>query len=52
VERLLAEAGGASVAGFGFLAETLAASAAARADIVATLKAFHDCNADALGLPR
>ena len=48
VERLLAEAGGATVAGFGFLAETLAA---ARADIVVTLKAFHESNADALGLP-
>jgi selenocysteine-specific elongation factor len=48
VERLLAEAGGAKVAGFGFLAETLAA---ARADIAATLKAFHESNADALGLP-
>ena len=48
VERLLAEAGGTKVAGFGFLAERLAA---ARADIAATLKAFHESNADALGLP-
>jgi selenocysteine-specific elongation factor len=48
VERLLSEAEGAKVAGFGFLAETVAA---ARADIVATLKAFHASNADALGLP-
>jgi len=48
VERLLGEAEGAKVAGFGFLAETVAA---ARADIVATLKAFHASNADALGLP-
>ena len=48
VNRLLTEAGGVKVAGFGFLAETLATS---RADIVATLKAFHESNADALGLP-
>jgi selenocysteine-specific elongation factor len=48
VERLLAEAGGAKVAAFGFLAETLAA---ARADFAETLKAFHDGSPDALGLP-
>jgi len=48
VERLLSEAEGAKVAGFGLLAEAVVA---ARADIVATLKAFHASNADALGLP-
>jgi selenocysteine-specific elongation factor len=48
VERLLTEAGGSKVAGFGFLAEAVVA---ARADILATLKAFHESNADALGLP-
>lgn len=48
VQRLLAEAGGVEVAGFGFLADTLAE---ARADIGATLKVFHAANADALGLP-
>lgn len=48
VERLLSEAGGTAVAGFGFLAETLSA---AHDDIVATLKAFHESNPDALGLP-
>ena len=47
VERLLTEAGGTKVAGFGLLAETLAA---ARADLVDTLKAFHASNADAPGL--
>ncbi|HSI00063.1 MAG TPA: selenocysteine-specific translation elongation factor [Reyranella sp.] len=48
VERLLAEAGGGKVAGFGFLAGTLAA---ASEDFAATLKAFHDASPDALGLP-
>jgi selenocysteine-specific elongation factor len=48
VDRLLAEAGGRKVTGFGFLADTLAA---ARADFVGTLKAFHERSADALGLP-
>ena len=48
VERLLAEAEGTKVAGFGLLAETLEA---ARADIAATLKAFHESSPDALGLP-
>ena len=48
VERLLAEAGGTKVAGFGFLAETLAA---ARADFADTLKAFHEGSPDAPGLP-
>ena len=48
VERLLAEAGGTKVAGFGFLAEVLAA---ARADFVATLKSFHEASPDSLGLP-
>jgi selenocysteine-specific elongation factor len=48
VERLLAEAGGAKVGGFGFLAETLTA---VRADFTATLKTFHETNTDALGLP-
>ena len=48
VERLLAEAGGTKVAGFGFLAEVLAA---ARADFVGTLKSFHEASPDSLGLP-
>jgi len=48
VERLLAEAGGAKVGGFGFLTETLAA---VRADFTATLKTFHETNTDAIGLP-
>jgi selenocysteine-specific elongation factor len=48
VERLLIEAGGTKVAGFGFLAETLAA---ARDDLVGTLKSFHEASPDALGLP-
>ncbi|TMJ25803.1 MAG: selenocysteine-specific translation elongation factor, partial [Alphaproteobacteria bacterium] len=48
VERLLAEAGGTKVAGFGFLAETLAA---ARADFGETLKFFHEGSPDAPGLP-
>jgi selenocysteine-specific elongation factor len=48
VERLLGEAGGAKVAGFGFLAETLAA---VRVDFVETMKGFHESNSDALGLP-
>jgi selenocysteine-specific elongation factor len=48
VERLLAEAGGTKVGGFGFLTETLTA---VRADFTATLKTFHETNTDALGLP-
>ncbi|HLG45626.1 MAG TPA: selenocysteine-specific translation elongation factor [Reyranella sp.] len=48
VERLLAEAAGAKVGGFGFLTDTLAA---VRADFTATLKTFHETNTDALGLP-
>jgi selenocysteine-specific elongation factor len=48
VDRLLAEAGGAKVARFGFLAETLAA---VRADFTGTVKAFHEASPDALGLP-
>jgi selenocysteine-specific elongation factor len=48
IERLLAEAGGTRVGGFGFLAEGLAA---ARADVATTLKAFHESSPDALGLP-
>ncbi|MBI3197349.1 MAG: selenocysteine-specific translation elongation factor [Rhodospirillales bacterium] len=47
VERLLQAAGGESLEGFGFLAETLAA---ARLDIVDTLKAFHEAKPDAPGL--
>ncbi|MBX9942808.1 MAG: selenocysteine-specific translation elongation factor [Reyranella sp.] len=47
VARLLADAGGASLEGFGFLADTLAA---ARLDVVETLKAFHAAKADAPGL--
>jgi selenocysteine-specific elongation factor len=47
VDRMLAEAGGARLAGFGFLAETLAG---ARADLVETLKAFHQGTPDAPGL--
>ncbi len=47
VDRLLAEAGGVRLAGFGLLAETLAE---ARADLVGTLKAFHETQADAPGL--
>jgi len=48
VERRLVEAGGVKLAGFGLLSETLAD---ARADIVGTLKTFHETNADAAGLP-
>jgi selenocysteine-specific elongation factor len=48
VERLLAEAAGTKVGGFGFLTETLAA---VRTDFTATLKTFHETNTDALGLP-
>jgi selenocysteine-specific elongation factor len=47
VESLLRAAGGESLEGFGFLAETLAA---ARLDIVDTLKAFHEGKPDAPGL--
>jgi len=47
VEDLLHAAGGESLEGFGFLAETLAA---ARLDIVDTLKAFHEAKPDAPGL--
>lgn len=47
VEGLLRAAGGESLEGFGFLAETLAA---ARLDIVDTLKAFHEGKPDAPGL--
>ena len=47
VDRLLAEAGGTKLANYGLLAETLAASGA---DLIETLKAFHESNADAPGL--
>ncbi len=47
VESLLKSAGGESLEGFGFLAETLSA---ARSDIVDTLKAFHVAKPDAPGL--
>jgi selenocysteine-specific elongation factor len=47
VETLLSAAGGESLEGFGFLSETLAA---ARLDIVDTLKAFHQAKPDAPGL--
>ena len=47
VDRLLVEAGGAKLGSFGLLAETLVAS---RGDLVETLKAFHESNADAPGL--
>ena len=47
VDRLLAEAGGVKLAGFGLLVETLAE---ARKDLVDTLKAFHETQADAPGL--
>ena len=47
VEKLLDAAGGMKLEGFGFLAETLAAS---RQDIVETLKAYHQEKADAPGL--
>jgi selenocysteine-specific elongation factor len=48
LDRLLAEAGGTKLAGFGFLAATLAA---ARADFADTLQAFHENSPDSLGLP-
>ena len=47
VERLLLAAGGEALEGYGFLADTLAA---ARLDIVESLKAFHQAKADAPGL--
>jgi len=47
VDRLLTEAGGVKLAGFGLLAETLAE---ARKDLVETLKTFHETQADAPGL--
>jgi len=47
VEKQLEAAGGARLAGYGLLAETLAD---ARRDIVETLKAFHQDKADAPGL--
>lgn len=47
VDRLLEEAGGTKLGIHGLLAETLAAS---RIDLVDTLKAFHESNADAPGL--
>ena len=47
VEKLLAAAGGEMLEGYGFLSQTLAA---ARTDIVDTLKAFHQAKADAPGL--
>lgn len=47
VDKLLADAGAVKLEGFGMLAETLAA---ARADVVDTLKSYHQTNADAPGL--
>jgi selenocysteine-specific elongation factor len=47
VDRLMSTDGGVTLAGFGFLAETLAA---ARADLVETLKEFHEATPDAPGL--
>ncbi len=47
VDKLLAEAGGVRVQGFGFSAETLGA---ARADFIKTLEAHHKTSADAPGL--
>ncbi len=47
VDKLLDEAGGVKLAGFGLLAETLAE---AHEDLVGTLKTFHETNADAAGL--
>lgn len=47
VEKLLSAAGGEMLEGYGFLSQTLAA---ARTDIVETLKAFHQAKADAPGL--
>jgi selenocysteine-specific elongation factor len=48
VDRLLADAGGVKLAGFGLLAGTLDE---ARKDTVETLKSFHETSADAPGLP-
>jgi selenocysteine-specific elongation factor len=47
VERLLVEATGTKLAGFGLLSET---RAEASADLIDTLKAYHVSNADAAGL--
>ena len=47
VERLLAEASGVGLAGFGLLAET---RAQASADLIDTLKTYHGTNADSPGL--
>lgn len=47
VDKLLADAGGAKLGPFGFLTETLES---ARTDLLATLKAYHQSNADAPGL--
>jgi selenocysteine-specific elongation factor len=47
IEKHLEAAGGQKLEGFGFLAETLAA---ARQDMVDTLKTFHEAKADAPGL--
>lgn len=47
VEKLLSAAGGEMLEGYGFLSQTLAA---ARTDIVESLKAFHQAKADAPGL--
>lgn len=47
VEKLLSTAGGEMLEGYGFLGQTLAA---ARTDIVETLKDFHQAKADAPGL--
>lgn len=47
VEKLLSAAGGEMLEGYGFLSQTLAA---ARTDIVESLKAFHQTKADAPGL--
>ncbi len=47
IEKHLEAAGGQKLEGFGFLAEALAA---ARKDIVDTLKSFHETKADAPGL--
>jgi selenocysteine-specific elongation factor len=47
VERLLAEASGVRLAGFGLLAET---RAQASVDLIDTLKTYHGTNADSAGL--
>jgi selenocysteine-specific elongation factor len=47
IEKHLEAAGGQKLEGFGFLAETLAA---ARQDMVDTLKTFHEAKSDAPGL--